>query len=139
MKLNWMKFGVSMLAVVAMAGCVGPGVDGPSDEELIRSLISDMATALQAGDIEKAMMAYDEEMEWDQGGKAEYQEFLQGAKDADFLAGMTVTTSDMEVVVDGDSATAEPMEAEGDFGVLTFEFELTKTDGAWLVTQQAQY
>lgn len=139
MKANWMKYSAAALMVVAMAGCIGPGVNGPDDAALIGSMISDMTTALLAQDIDKVMMVYAEDMEWDQGGKAEYEEFLAGAKEGGFLDDMEVSTEDMEIIVDGDKATAEPMEAEGQFGVLTFEFELEKRDGKWMVVKQTQY
>jgi hypothetical protein len=136
---TWMKWGVMAVAVVAMAGCATYG-GGMSDEEAIQKIVDDAMTALQAQDIDAMVMAYSDDFESDQGGgKDETREFLQGAKEQGFLDGIEVDTSNLVIEVNGDTATAKPIDLEGAFGALTLEFELAKRDGAWMVVYQSQY
>ena len=51
---------------------------------------------------------------------------------------MEIDISELQIAVDGDSATAEPNTLEGAFGVLTLGFELQKRGGSWVVTSQSQ-
>lgn len=135
-----MKWGVCMLAAVAMSGCASMGGGGMSDEEMIQDLIIEAMAALVAQDIEAMTAAYAPDFESDQGGGVqETREFLQGAKEQGFLDGIVVDTDPMEIVVDGDEATAGPIDLEGAFGSLSLEFELEKRDGQWLVVYQSQY
>lgn len=95
---------------------------------------------IKTQDIEGAMMYYADDFASDQGGgKAEYKEFLIGAKEQGFLEDMGIIMEDMEIEVDGEKAMVSNVEAEGAFGVLTLEFELEKRDGDWIVTYMAQY
>lgn len=133
------KWGVCMLAAVAMSGCASMG-GGMSDEEMIQELIIDAMAALVAQDIEGMTAAYAPDFESDQGGGVEEtREFLQGAKEQGFLDGIVVDTEPMEIVVEGDTATAGPIDLEGAFGSLSLEFELEKRDGQWYVVYQSQY
>ena len=128
---------VCALSAMALVGCAGGG-GGPSDAELIASMINDQTSALLAQDIEKTTMDYADDFTWDQGGKAEYVDFLNTAKDGGFLEDMTVNMDDLDVVVDGMSATAGPVVASGLFGDLTLNFDLEKRDGKWVVVGQTQ-
>lgn len=141
MKMRIAKWGVYALAVVVLAGCAGGGgSSGPSDEDVIRSIVSDAMAALQAGDIETMVSGYAEDFTSDQGGGvAETKEFLQGAKDQGFLDDIEISLDNLEISIDGDKATAEPIELEGAFGALTLSLEFAKRDGAWLVVYQSQY
>ena len=133
-----MKFGVVALALVGMIGCAGGG--GASDEEMIQGIVDQAMAALKAQDIEAMTSAYADDFTSDQGGgKAEMVEFLNGAKEQGFLDGIQVDTTNLVITVDGDKATAKPIDLEGAFGALTVEFELQKRDGEWLVTYQSQY
>lgn len=134
------KVGVCAIAVVVMGACAGGGGGGVSDEEAIRQLVDDAMAALKAKDIDAMTVAYADDMESDQGGgAAEMREFLQGAADQGFLDDIAVDTSSMVIAVDGDKATAKPIDLEGNFGALTIEFDLIKRDGQWWVVYQTQY
>ena len=132
-----MALGVCALGAMALAGCAG-GESGPSDMELITSLITDGTMALAAQDIEKATMHYTDDFEWDQGGKEEYVDFLTTAKDGGFLEDMEINMADMAVVVDGESGTAGPVVVVGAFGELTLNFMVEKREGMWVITGQSQ-
>lgn len=141
MKAIGLKMGVCALAVVALAGCESIGGGGVSDEQLIQNLIDDAMAGLQAGDIDAMMANYADSFESDQGGgKAEMKEFLEGAKEQGFLDDIGVDMSNLVIAVDGDKASAKPINLEvAALGALTLEFELEKIDGAWQVTYQVQY
>lgn len=133
-----MKFGVMALALVGLVGCAGGG--GKSDDVMIKELIDQAMAALQAQDIAGMTANYAEDFKSDQGGgKAEMVEFLNGAKEQGFLDGIKVDSSKLVIAVDGEKATAKPINLEGAFGALTVEFNLEKREGKWLVTYQAQY
>lgn len=130
------------MAVLAVAGCQstgGGGGGGASDQQLVQNLINDMMAALGAQDIEKMASFYGEGFMSDSGGPDETREFLEGAKDQGFLDDMEVDISGLEIVIDGDTATAEPVELDGAFGVVTLAFELAKQNGQWKVVSQEQY
>ena len=134
-----MMWGVCMFAAVALTSCAGSG-GGMSDEEMIQKVMDDAMAALVAQDIDAMIASYAEDFKSDQGGGvAETKEFLNGAKEQGFLDGIEVNTETMEIVVDGETATAGPIDLEGAFGSLSLEFELAKREGQWLVTYQSQY
>jgi hypothetical protein len=137
MKIAFKATTLCALALITLAGCAG-GAKGPSDEELVTGIIMDANAALLAQDIEKSTMMYSDDFTSEQGGKAEYIEFLNTAKDGGFLDDMEMKTDEMVVTVDGDTATAGPVVAIGTFGELVFHFEFEKRDGQWMVTKQTQ-
>lgn len=135
------KWGVYALTAVVLVGCAGGGgSSGPSDEELIRGIVSDAMAALQAGDIDTMVSRYADDFTSDQGGGvAETKEFLQGAKDQGFLDDIQISLENLEISIDGDKATAEPIELEGAFGALTLSLEFAKRGCGWMVIYQSQY
>ena len=133
------KCGVCAVAVVVLGACAGMG-GGASDEDAIRQLVDEAMAGLQAQDIEVMTAAYADDFESDQGGgKAEMVEFLNGAKEQGFLEEIQVDLSSLVITVEGDKASAKPIDLEGAFGALTVEFDLVKRDGKWWVSYQSQY
>lgn len=132
-----LKMGVITLALVLMgAGCATPGGGGGmSDEDAIRGMVAKFEAAIMAQDLDAmfALMADDFEMS-DGLGKDEYREFIQQLVDAEQFDGVEISSADLEITVDGDSAEAMPVVISAAFGDVTIEFELEKRDGAWLVT-----
>lgn len=140
MKAMAMKFGVMALVLLAVVGCAGGGGGGKSDEEMIKEVVDAAMAGLQAQDITTMTANYADDFKSDQGGgKAEMIEFLNGAKEQGFLDGIKIDTSKMVTTVDGEKATAKPINLEGAFGALTVDLELQKREGKWVVTYQAQY
>lgn len=106
----------------------------------LAALVDEFLAVLKAQDIEKLMTYYADDFASDQGGgKAEFTEFLNGAKEQGFLEDMGTTIEDMDIAIDGDKASIENVELEGAFGVLTIGLKLEKRDGKWLVTYQSQH
>ena len=131
--------GIFALAIMMVAGCESTGGGGASDSELITNLLNDYGDALLAQDVTKAMMIFSDDFDSDQGmGKADFEEFLQGAKEQGFLEDLEIDNSGLEIAVDGASATAGPIVAEGVFGEITFNYKLEKRGGQWLVTYSSQ-
>lgn len=138
MKAMTLKYGMVALAIVSLVGCAGGG--GQSDDEMIKGIVDQAMAALQAQDIDAMTAFYADDFKSDQGGgKAEMKEFLNGAKEQGFLDDIKVDTANLVITVDGEKATAKPIDLEGAFGALTIEFELAKRDGQWVVTYQSQY
>ena len=115
------------------------GGGGASDTDLITNLLNDYGAALQAQDVAKAMTAFADDFDSDQGlGKAEQEEFLQGAADGGLLEDLEIDQSELEIVIDGASATAGPLVASGAFPAITFSYKLEKRGGQWLITYSSQ-
>lgn len=134
MKTKWVRLGLCV--ALAAAGCAGGG-RGPSDEELIRGVINDSMAALVAKDVDKMLTAYAADFKNDQGMDLNgFKEFLNGAKEGGALDGMTSKTDEMTITVEGDTAKAAPVSVEGSFGALTFELQLAKRDGKWVIVYQ---
>ena len=142
MKAIGLNLAVCALLVFAFAGCesIGGG-GGMSDEEMIRSLVDDAMAGLKAQDIDAMVADYADSFKSDQGGDtAEMKEFLEGAKEQGFLDDIEVDLSSMVITVDGNKATAKPIELEApSIGSLTLEYDLEKIDGRWQVTYSAQF
>lgn len=139
MKVTLKVLGTVALVGLLCAGCSTTGGGGPSDEDLIQAVMADMGAAIAVQDIAKAMTAYADNYENDQGmDKAGQSEFLQGAADQGFLDDMTVDNSGSQVVIDGNKATVGPNVIEGAFGTITIEYELEKQNGQWLIVYSSQ-
>lgn len=134
-----------LLAVALALGAVGcastggggaAAPAGPTDEEMIQKMMIDVMAALTAKDVDTMVSYYADDFTSDNGGKAETQAFLQGAKDQGFLEGIVVKTDAMTITVDGDTANVGPVNLEGAFGALALNFGLAKRDGKWVVVSQ---
>ncbi len=138
MKTKLMKMAICALAVVAVGGCASTGGGGMSDADMIQGVLDDMMAALLAQDVEKMVSFYADDFSSDTGDKAATQEFLEGAKDNGLLEDLEIDTSELEISVDGTSATAEPITLETSIGAIALGFELQKRGGSWVVTYQSQ-
>lgn len=131
------------LALVCV-GCASGGGGaaapaGPSDEEMIQTLISGALDALAAKDIATMTASFADDLSTNQGqDKEALVQFLNQASEQGFLDGMTIDTSGMTTTIEGDSAEVAGVGLEGAFGALTLGFKLEKRDGQWLVTYQEQ-
>ncbi len=137
MRNTGLKLGVMALALVAMgAGCASTGGGmGMSEEDAIKAVISQFETAMTAMDLDAVFALVADDFEMSDGlGKSEYKEFLTQLKDAGQFDGVEMSTADLAVTVEGDTAEAAPFVVSGAFGEATLEFELEKRAGTWLVT-----
>jgi len=124
---------VWIVALALVSGCAGIG-KGPSDEELIRTLLEKWKTAAEALDIEAQMALCSESLESTWGDRKATKEFLLDAKDKGYLEDMKVFIDEAETTVDGDVATVYPLEVASAMGGATLELTLAKEAGGWIIT-----
>ena len=141
MKAMMLKMSVMALAVMTMVGCASNSENaGPSDEEQVTAVAQAIGDALKAVDIDAMVSHFADDFSNDEGASKEATTTaLKGFADGGFLDDMDVDLSSMEVKVDGDKATAAPMDLEGGFGPISLDLDLEKRDGKWLVVYMSQY
>jgi len=127
----------SLYAVAAVAllvcGCAMFG-RGPSDEELIGNTLAEWKAGLVEEDLDRFMATFSEDFSSSQGGgKAELGDFIGGAMEQGYLEDVEVNVEDAEIKIEGDTATASPVELDGIFGVMVFELALKKENGTWRI------
>ena len=123
-----------VLATAFICGCA-TGPKGPTDEEQIMAQLEAFKAALLGKDIEglKAVMSenwYHPEV----GDREVALDFVQQGIDSGFLDDGEVDLENVEIEIEGDTATAYPIEASSPLGSVTVELEFTKENGVWLVT-----
>jgi len=140
MSKNPVKWGMTALGVLLLAGCAGSGAKGGmSDTEMIQEMLNNFKTSMEAKELEPVLAYFAEDLKTDQGmDKAMWTQFLTDAKEQGFLDEMKINIADAEITIEGTKAKVEPVEAQGSFGLITFAYELEKRDGKWLITHQTQ-
>lgn len=125
---------VAILLGVVACGCAGMG-KGPSDAELISSVLAGWKVALEAKDLEKLMVAYSEDFSGEGGaGKAQMRDFIKRAIDSGYLDGAKVDLEKAVTKIEGDAATVDPAGLSGDMGSVDLTLRLKKeADGAWRI------
>ena len=134
---------VSLVAMLSMIGCAGVG-KGPSDEELIRSTIDKVKTALETKNLDLLMTAFADDFEHPEvGGKDEARQLLQMGLESGYADEGKVDLASMEIKINDDgTATAYPIDLSSAAGSVAVElvlkkYEVTnekgKTVPAWLV------
>ncbi len=136
--MQWILVPAAILLLVGCASGGGGAAAGPSDEELIQTLVATAMNALATKDIDALVALYADDFSSDNGDKADTEAFLRGAAEQGFLDGLEIDQSGMAITVDGTTASAGPIALEGAFGAITLSFELAKRDGSWIVTSQLQ-
>ncbi len=132
------KSGISWLCVVPavallVCGCATFG-RGPSDEQLIGNTLAEWKAGLVEENLDRFIATFSEDFSSSQGGgKAEIGDFIGGAMEQGYLEGVEVNVEDAEIKIEGDTATASPVELDGVFGVMTFGVTLKKEDGTWRI------
>ena len=129
-----------MGSLVIVAGCATLG-KGPSDEELIATLLADWKAAFDAQDLDKMMAVYSEDYE---GGRSEdkdqLREFLEGAFDQGYLDDAEVDIAEAETTIEGDTATVAPITLSGPPGSMDLQFDLKKeADKVWRIVSSDRY
>jgi len=124
---------VGVVAALLVCGCAILA-RGPSDEELIASTLAEWKAGLVEEDLDRFMATHSEDFASSQGGgKEELGEFIGGVMDQGYLEDAEVNVEDAETTIEGDTATASPVEVEGVFGVMVFEMTLRKEDSTWRI------
>lgn len=137
MKAQKWLVGCLALTVLVAAGCGGGFSKGPSDTEMIQQIITDAMAGMQAEDIDAMLASYAPDFQSDNGDLDATRDFLQGIKDAGFLADIEVDLTSLEIAVEGSTAMAGPVIIIASIGEIGLEFDLEKRDGTWLVVSQS--
>ena len=122
-----------MMVVLMGAGCA-IGAKGPSDRELIMNTMNEWKAGLIAKDADQTMMAYSESFRDGEGrGKAEMSAFLKEAISSGYLDSLMVDLETVQVTVNGEDATVNPVTLSGSAGSMTLNVSLKKEDGVWRI------
>jgi len=143
-----MEMAKSKVAVVVMSIVLGAFVSGcaslmggVSPEESINQALAVIKEGFEAVDVDKVMTVYSEDFERNDGGtKEDAADMLHGYADQGYLDDLEVGLDNVEITVDGHTATAGPVEFSSSFGVMEFMYSFKKdADGVWRVTGTEQY
>jgi hypothetical protein len=134
-----LRASAGIVLAFVVAGCAGVGA-APSAEDLITKTMTDWKTAIEAGDVDAAMMEYSDSYADPEGrGKGDLQAFLEGAADQGYLEGVEVGLEDMIITLSVGEATAGPVSMYGNFGGIDLLVTLVEEDGEWLITSADEY
>ncbi len=123
---------LTMCAALALAGCATGGGSNPADD--VAKQADAFVKGLQAQKIDDVMGLFSENFknyEWQD--KAGAKEFLSQAADQGYLEDIKPDMTSMKISVEGDKATAYPIELNGSFGTVTVELTLAKEAAGWLI------
>ena len=128
------KTAVSLLLVAVMCGCA-TGPKGPTDEELILGQLAALRDAVIAGDAEKVVATISEDFYHPEvGDKSVIAELIQQGIDAGYTEDGEVDLEMVEITIEGDTATAYPVEASSSAGSVTAEVTFKKEKDSWYIT-----
>lgn len=117
--------------VALLAGCATGG-KGPSDEEQIMAALEVWAAAQVAEDIDAMMVLFSDDFSTnDIADKDGLREFMEQAIDMGYFEGVEVSLADVEIEIDGDTATVYPIEWMSDAAELTMETTVKKEADGW--------
>lgn len=117
-------------AAAAPAAEAAPAATEKSVEELAKEGVQSWVDAAKKGDIDGMMSFVSEDFEhYEYGDKAGLRDFLQQAQDMGYLEDLSASMEDTEIENEDDGTVIlYPVDIEGMFGALTFEFVLKKED-----------
>lgn len=129
--------GVSL--VVVLAGGCATGVRGPSDEELIDTLLKAWTTGIMEKDADKMLATYSEDFshdgyDYEAADKEGLRKFLDYADEEGYLDEVDISFDGSETSIEGDTATISLIEYVNDQGAVTIELTATKGKAGWLFT-----
>lgn len=126
---------VTLLALLAftVAGCVT--AKGPSDEELVKAAANTFIQGLVTKNPDAALTVVSPDFNHaDAGDKAGLRNFIADAIDSGYLDDAEADFSATEYTLEADKAKVYPVVINSAAGSATMGINLTKKDGAWLVT-----
>ena len=134
-KSSIVKVSVVVLGAALMCGCA-TGPEGPTDEELIQARVTSFTEALLALDIDKLMATVSEDFyHLEVGDKAAAKDFLEQGMDSGYIDDGEVELAALEIEIEGDAATAYPIELSAPVGSVTIGLTLTKEKEGWFITE----
>lgn len=109
----------------------------PADpKEAVKAVIKKFADSAAKGDLEGMLSVFSENFEhYQYGDKKGVGEFLQQSADMGYLEGIEFNMDDAEFEEDGDTISVYPVDVEGSFGSVTFEYILKNEGGEWKIVE----
>ena len=129
-----------LVFAVVFCGCQTPVVEGPSDEQLINTAMTEWKAALEAKDLDRLMALFSDSYVSSSGsGKVAMRERMAGAIERGFLDNINIKIENAKLTLVGDQATFGPVELTSDRGTLTIEYTLQREDIKWLIVSSKRH
>ena len=104
--------------------------------DLVKAVVEKFGTSAAKEDMEGMMSVFSDSFEhYQYGDKAGVKEFLQQSADMGYLEGIEFSMEDAEFEKDGETISVYPVDVEGSFGSITFEYVLKKEGDAWKIVE----
>lgn len=104
--------------------------------EACKAVIGIFAAAAAKEDLDGMISVFSDSFEhYQYGDKEGVKEFLQQSADMGYLEGIEFSMDDAEFELDGDTMSVYPVDVEGSFGSITFEYILKKEGDAWKIVE----
>jgi len=131
------QLGSAEAAPAAEAAAAEAPAATPADpKEAVKAAITKFGTSAAAGDMEGMLSVFSESFEhYQYGDKKGVGEFLQQSADMGYLEGIEFHMDDAEFEEDGDTISVYPVDVEGSFGSVTFEYILKNENGEWKIVE----
>ena len=111
-----------------------PPAPAVSPEEGAMKTVKAYVKAAEEGDIEGLVGCFSDSFDhYELGDKNGLKAFIEGVEAEGMLEDISGNTDEAEAEVDGDTVTVYPVELEGLFGTVTYEFELKEEGGEWKI------
>ena len=118
----------------AAEAAAAPATDDP--QEACKAVINTFASSAAKEDLDGMLSVFSDSFEhYQYGDKAGIKEFLQQSADMGYLEGIEFSMEDAEFEMDGDTMSVYPVDVEGSFGSITFEYILKKEGDAWKIVE----
>jgi predicted lipid-binding transport protein (Tim44 family) len=101
-----------------------------------KAVIQQFGDSAKKEDVDGMIAVFSDNFEhYQYGDKAGMKEFLSQSKDMGYLEGIEISLDDAEFELDGDALSVYPVDLEGSFGSITFEFVLKKEGDQWKIVE----
>lgn len=120
--------------LVLVNGIVAATAPQESPEEGAMKTVKAYVKAAEDADVDTLMAQISENFNhYEAGDKAGLKAFVDGVKAEGMLEDIAGNTADAKTTVEGDVVTVHPVELEGLFGTVTYEFQLKKEGDTWKI------
>jgi hypothetical protein len=120
--------------LVLVNGIVEAGESKESPEEGAMKTVRAYVKAAEEADVEMLLAQISENFSHiEVGNKAGFRKFVDEVKTEGKLEDIRGNTADAKTTVEGDVVTVYPVELEGIFGTVTYEFKLKKEADTWKI------
>lgn len=122
-----------IIFTAALCSCQTPA-EGPSDEQLINTIMAEWKAAFEARDLNRLMVLFSENYISSNGSsKVAMRERMAGAIERGTLDDVKIKIQNAKLTLVGNTATFGPVEINLDRGTMALEYTLGKENGMWLI------